>query len=137
MQVEADRVESANLAFKLGQLPFQALVAPGHHFGYQQTSQNAVLFGNVSLDGEASRFFTADDDSVCFDQFANVFEPDRSLVQFTIAAFGHRVQKMGRSHASRRSAAPPTGFNQIIQQQRNDLIRRNERATLVQDAESV
>jgi hypothetical protein len=51
--------------------------------------------------------------------------------------FGHRVQKVGRHNASGHDAFPASGFHQMVQKERQELVRAEQRAIHVHDAKPV
>src|SRR5262249_16036199 len=69
---------------------------------------------------------------------ANELEPDRRFVDLASAPFGHAIQQMSGRHASSDVARPlRTSFAQVIQDERQNVIGRNERSVAINEAEPV
>ena len=137
MEVLANRVIGTNLGKQLFELRAQALAACGHHFGHQQAGDDAVFLGHMAADGEASRLLAADCDLVLVDELANVLEADRSLVERHLVEVGESVNQVGGGHTLGHAVAPAARLNQVVEQQRDDVVGLDEGAVSIHNAEAV
>ena len=104
---------------------------------HEQTRENAVLFRRVPFDTQAAGFFTADNDGFALHQRADVFEADGRFVDFYAENFGHGVHLMTCGHGAHHRTGPAAVFLQMIQRQRENLVRRQPGAVFVHNAEAV
>src|SRR5580658_9019872 len=81
VEVLANWIIGTNLAKQFLKLDAETLAARGYHLGHQQAGDDAVFLGHVAANRESGRLFAADGDLVVIDELADVFEPDRSLVE--------------------------------------------------------
>ncbi len=109
----------------------------GHQLRHRQAGEDAVFFRHVTFDTESAGFFAAHDDGLAFHQCADVFEADRRFVDFHTEHVRHGVHLMTRRHGPHDRARPAAVLLQVIQGQREDLIRCQPGAVLVHDAETV
>ena len=107
------------------------------HLAAEQTGEHAVFFRNVFADGEASAFFAADQDLVLLDEFANIFEANRGFVELDFVFFGKRVDEIGGRYGFADSVLPAARFDQVIEEQRDDVVGLEERAVFVDNAEAI
>ena len=119
------------------QLVAQRRPTAGDHLAAQQSGKHAIFLRNVFADGETRAFFAADENLVLLDQFANVLEANRRFVEFDLVFFGKRVDEIGGGDRFADSVLPAAGFNQVIEEQRNDVVGLEECAILVDNAEAI
>src|ERR1019366_10686100 len=78
-----------------------------------------------------------DEDLVLFDQFADVFEANRGLVELDLVFFGQRVDEVGGGNGFADSVSPAAAFDQVAKEQRDDVVGLEERAVLVDNPEAI
>ena len=88
-------------------------------------------------DGKPGAFFSADDNLVRLDQFSDVLETDRRLIEFDVMVLGQGVDEVGRRYRLPYSILPSAALHQVIEEQSNDVIRLKEGAVLVHNAKPV
>ena len=91
----------------------------------------------MTFDAQAARFFAANDDRFAFHQRADVFEADGRLINFHAKQFRDRVHLMARRHGAHDRARPPAILFQMIQRERQNLVRRQPRSVLVHNAKTI
>src|SRR5581483_12240187 len=64
-------------------------------------------------------------------------EAHRSFVQLDFVIFGQSIDQVGGGNRFADSILPASRFDQIIKQQRNDVIRLEKSAILVDDPEAI
>ena len=115
----------------------QRLATAGHHFAAEQSGKHAIFLGRVVANGQTGGFFPPDGDFVLLDQLANVFETHRSLVELDFVVGGHRVDQVRGRHGLANAVLPATCFHQVVEEQRNNVVRLQESAVGVNDAEPI
>src|SRR3954469_22230329 len=87
--------------------------------------------------GEACAFFSADCDLVSLDEFTDVFKADRSLVKLNLVMVGKSIHEVGGRYGLRDSVFPLPTLNQIVEEKRDDIVRLDEGAVLIDDAKAI
>ena len=109
----------------------------GDQFGHKQAGQNAVFLRHVTFDAQAAGFFAADNDGFAFHQCADVFETDRCFMNFDAEQVGDGIDLMAGGDGADDRAGPAAVFLQMIERQRQNLVGREPRAVLVDNAEAI
>src|SRR6267142_2328292 len=91
----------------------------------------------MALDAEAARFLAADNDWLAFHQRADEFETNRRLVNLYAEQFGDGIDLMARRNRAHDCAGPAAVLLQVIQREREHLVRREPGAAFVHDAETI
>ena len=76
VEVVAIEGEGAYLGIHFLDQFFEALSGLGHEFENEQADPDAVAFGDMPFDGQASGFFAADDDVFLGHDLGDIFEAD-------------------------------------------------------------
>ena len=82
-------------------------------------------------------FFAADGDLVLLNELANVFEANRRFIQRNAVMLGQRINQVGGRDRFGHTVLPAAALDEVIEQQGDDVVWRNEGPVLVHDAESV
>src|ERR1700721_3241345 len=88
-------------------------------------------------DRQAPAFFAANSDLVLHDQFANIFESDRSLMQLHTVELRQGIDQIRGRDRFGYAVFPAPAFDEIIEQQSDYIIRRQKSAVGVYDAKAV
>ncbi len=115
----------------------QALAANGHHLCHQQAGDDAVLLRHMAPDRQPGTLFSADGDLVLIDQLANVLEADGRLVEWHLVFIGQSIDEVGRRHALGHAVAPAATLHQVVEQQRNHVVRLDEGSVGIHNAKAV
>ena len=113
------------------------LAAGGDHFGDEQAGDDAVFLRDVAADGEAGGLFAADGDLVGDDELADVLEADGGFVERDLVVVGEGVDEVGGGDAFGDAVAPAAGFDEVVEEQGDDVVGLDEGAVGVDDAEAV
>ena len=105
--------------------------------GDQQPRENAVALGNEVAESDAAALFPADQNVARQHQVSDVFEADRRFVQRRTEGLGDAFDEPGGRKSLHDFAAHLFLANQIEREKREDLVRRNEIAPLVQHAQPI
>ncbi len=76
-------------------------------------------------------------DLILDNQLADVLEAHRSLVELHLEVLGERVDQIRGGHRLGDTILPAARFDQIVEEQRDDIVWLNEGAALVNDAKAV
>ena len=106
-------------------------------FGHEQASEDAVLLRHVALHAQAAALLAADDDGFALHERSDVFESDGGLVEFHAKQLSDGVHLMARGHGADDRAGPATVFLQVVERERENLVRGEPHAALVHNAEAV
>ena len=110
----------------------------GDHFRHQEARENAILFRQMIFNAHAGAFLAAEQNLAFIDQRANIFESHGRFENGPSAFPGDRVEQMrGGYAAGDTQLAVATGLQQIIEHQPENVIRRNERAIAIYNAEAI
>jgi hypothetical protein len=93
-----------------------------HHFAAQQAGEDAVFLGNVITDGKSGALFAASGNLVLLDQFADILESDRSLMQFNFVVLGQRVDQIRGRDRFANAVFPSAALGQIIEQKSDTAV---------------
>ena len=88
-------------------------------------------------DGQSGALFSSNGDFVLLDEFADVFESHRRFVEFHLVMFSKRIHHVGSRDRLTHSVFPAPAFDQIIEQQGDDLIGLKECTVFVHNAKAV
>ena len=113
------------------------LAARREHFGDEQAGEDAVFFGNVAANREAGAFFAAHGDFVFADELADILEADGSLIRCLAVRFCGGVDHLRCCDAAGGGHFPAARFDEIIVNERENVIRGNPGAVAIDDAEAV
>src|SRR5207237_3917591 len=91
----------------------------------------------MMADGNPGALFATDRNLILLDEFADVFEADRRLVQFDFMVPGQSVNQIRGSDRLSDTIFPSAAFDQVIEQQGDDVIWLQKGPVLVHDAEAV
>ena len=115
----------------------EAPAGRGDHLGDEQAGEDAVLFGQVVLDGDAGALLAAEHDPALQVELGDVLEADLRLHQRQVVLAGDAVEEVGRRDRAGHPAAPALDLDEIAEQQGQDDVRVDEAALLVDDPEAV
>ena len=73
----------------------------------------------------------------CDDEFADVFEADRGFIKRDLVVIGEGVDEVGGGDAFGDAVAPAAGFDEVVEEQGDDVVGLDEGAVLIDDAEAV
>src|SRR5260221_3299735 len=118
-------------------LLFDRAAPSREHFCYKQSGAAAAFFGHVNAYREAGAFFAAKSDFVLTNKLANVLKADGSLKRGLAARLRRGVNHLRCSDAARSGHVPVARFDEVIVNEREDLVRRNPAAVAVDDAEAI
>ena len=135
--VDAFGVKLAGLFLEIAQDAAQRLALHRDQLGHQQAGQHAVLLRDVASDAQAAGLLAADDDRLALHQRADVLEADRRLVNLHSEQFRHGIDLVARRHGADHRAIEAAIFAEVIQRQREHLVRREPGAVAIHDAEAV
>src|SRR6201987_3237149 len=136
-EILAIGIKLPNLCEKLLQLLSQALAAHSDHLCNQQPGNHAVFFRNMPANRQPRALFAADHDLVLIDQFADELESHRRLVQRNLEVLRNSIDQVRRCDGLGHSIPPAARLHQIIEQQRNDVIRLDKRAVAIDNSEAI
>src|SRR5436309_4666928 len=88
-------------------------------------------------DRKSGALFAADGNFVLLNQLSNVFESDWSLIQRDVMVLRQRIDHIGGGNRLSDAIFPATAFHQVIEQDRDNVIRLNEGAILVYDSKTI
>src|SRR5438094_905066 len=88
-------------------------------------------------DGKSRAFFPADGDLVGLDELADVLESDRRLVKFDFVEVRERVDQVGSGDRLSDPVLPTSCFDQVIEEQSDDIVGLEKCSVRVNDAEAV
>src|SRR3982074_2085306 len=88
-------------------------------------------------DRESGTLFSANRDLVLLDQFADVFKSHWGLMQLDPVMPSHGIDQVGGSHGFGHTIFPAPAFDQVVEQQCNDVVGGAESAVGIYDAETV
>ena len=88
-------------------------------------------------DGKPRALFPADRDLVLLDQLADVLESHRRLMQLHLVMVGESVDQVGRGDGFRYAVFPAARFDQVIEEQRDDVVRLDECSIGIHDPKAV
>src|SRR5215470_12889565 len=97
-------------------LCLQSFFTARHSFTAQQACQHAIFFRNMVANRKSGAFFPADSDSIRLDQFTNVLEAHRSLVQRDSVLLRESIDHVGSRHRFGYTIFPATSVNQVDKQ---------------------
>ena len=109
----------------------------GDHLAAEPPDEHAVFLRNVFPDGEAGALFAADEDTVLLEKLANLLEAHRGLVELDLVFFGKRVDEIGGGNGLADSIFPAAGFDQVVKEQRNNVVGLEERTVLVGNPKTI
>src|SRR5439155_5046112 len=136
-QVQPVGVELAGPLFEFLQDLTQRFPFGCDQFGHEQAGEDAVLFRHVTLDTQSAGFLASNNDRFAFHQRADVFETDWRLIDLHAEQLGDGVDLMTGGHGANHRARPAAVFLQVVEGERQYLVRRQPRAALIDDAEAV
>ena len=105
-QVEAHRVNRPDLPEQRFDLLLDGEAAPRHRLGDQQASQDSILLRHVAADRQAGALLTAQNDLILLDEFPDILEPHRSLVDRNLVILRHGVDQVGGGDAATGVSGP-------------------------------
>src|SRR5579871_5956463 len=108
--------EGTNLVTDGLQLFAERVTALGYGFATQQSSKQAVFFGDVMANRKTRALFAADDDLVLHDQFPDVFESYGRFMQRNVVVLGQSVDQVRSSHRFCNAILPAAAFDQVVEQ---------------------
>src|SRR5260221_996930 len=118
-------------------LLFDRAAPSREHFCYKQAGEDAVFFGHVTAYREASAFFAAKSDFVLANNLANVLKADGSLKRGLAARLRRGVNHLRCSDAARSGHVPVARFDEVIVNEREDLVQRNPGAAAAADSQPI
>ena len=124
----------------VGDLPVQlgdGAARHGQHLGQQGCGVDAVLAGDVPLDGQAPGALAADDGVRLGHLGGDPLEAHGHLIALLPQAFRHPVQQMGGGIVAHAGALPAAIFDQVVIEQHQQGVGVDEAALLVDDAQAV
>ena len=86
---------------------------------------------------ETGGFFAADGDLVGEDQFADVFEAYGGFKERDLVEVGEGVDEVGGGDGFGDAVLPAAGFDEVVEEQGDDVVGLDKGAVLVDDAEAV
>src|SRR5580704_3788778 len=115
----------------------EALSVPGHHFGEEQRIHCRVALGQVQFGSDAPAFFAAKEDVAFQHAVADVFEANGSFPDLAVELRSDLVDHFcgGKSFCHRAFEFARAG--EMPQQDRENLVRVDERAVAVHRADAV
>ena len=136
-EVHAAVVVLAEFRVQLRDQFSQRLPVPGHQLGQQQRHHGGVALGQIEFRADSAGFLATQKNVVFEHQFADVFETDRRFVNFAAEARGDFVDQLCRRKSFGDVARDAARAGQMPQQQRENLVRRNERPRAIHRADAV
>src|SRR5579871_3907906 len=91
----------------------------------------------MEFDADPARFLAADQDVLLKHQLANVFEPDRNLVHVSSESRSDLIDQLGGGKGFGYVASELAGARKMPQQNRKNLVRRNESPIAIHGADAV
>ncbi len=128
---------AADAAIEIAELLTERSAAGGHHLRDQEAGEDAILLRDVMEDGEAGAFLAADEDAVAEDQRANIFEADRRFVDAEAMERGDSIEEMRGGDAACGIELHAAGFDEVIVEQAENVIGRDEGAIGIEYAVAI
>ncbi len=92
----------------------------------------------MAVDAEPGAFFAPEGDPAPLDELADVLEADRGFMHGHPVVAGHGVHQVSGGHAAgHRSGPVRPGFEQVVEQQGQDVVGGDEGAVVVEHPEAV
>src|SRR5215831_7502154 len=91
----------------------------------------------MSFDTDPATFFASNQDVPLQHEFANVLEPDGRNVQGQVVLASQLVDHSGGGEGFHHLAPQPAVLREVLEEDRKDLVRINERSVPVNGAQAV
>src|SRR5439155_13201834 len=137
MIVDATAVERPDLLEQVAHLVPDRTTARRHHLGGEEPRQNTVLLGDVAAYAETGALLAYQEGAARRQVLAEVLEPDRRLVELSPVVGADGVEQVRGGDGPADSARHPSLREQIVGQDRQEQVGRDEHTAPIDDAEAV
>src|SRR6185437_8710739 len=115
----------------------QRRTASRDHFRDEQARENPIFLRDVAANRHARAFFAAQRNLILFKIRTNILKSDRCFENRHIVMLGDCVEKMRGGDAARDAKLPAARLDEVIENERQNMIRRHERAVAIENSKAV
>src|SRR5262249_58218732 len=101
------------------------------------TGEQQFFSGKSEKNRNPASFSPADSDSIRLDQFTNVLEAHRSLIQRDSVLLRESIDHVGSRQRFGYTIFPATSVNQVIKQHRDHVVRLNKDAISINNPKAI
>src|SRR6185437_683094 len=115
----------------------QRRTASRDHFRDEQARENPIFLRDVAANRHARAFFAAQRNLILFKIRTNILKSNRCFENRHIVMLRDCVKKMRGGDAARDAKLPAARLDKVVEDERENMIRRKEGAVAIENAEAI